>query len=238
MDFPIYLAMTAAEIAKSEVIPPNIAYMACHFSAYGTGISNRPETLPADSLLIFNDRTPIHRHDPLQIAAQLEQLMQATAATGLLVDFQRPVTEEALEVIRALLPLGFPVTVTEAYAEDFDCGVLLSPVPLHTTLQAHAAPWKGRKLWLELSKESQTLLLTSEGCQICPGEDPLASLKTHADARLHCHYQIHLSDARVQFALFRTQDDQKALLQEAADLEFCGAVGLYQEFQDMFYSST
>lgn len=238
MDFPIYLAMTAAEIAKCTALPPKIAYMACHFSAYGTGISNRPDTLPECSLLILNDRTPIHKHDPKQIADQLAQLMKTTSALGLLVDFQRPVTEEALAVIEALLPLDFPVTVTEAYAGDFDCGVFLSPVPLHKTVQTHAAPWQGRPLWLELSKDPELLTLTPDGCQICPGEDTLAQLNIHADARLHCHYQIKTSEEQAQFSLFRTEEDQRTLLREAEELGICGAVGLYQEFQDMFYSST
>lgn len=238
MDFPIYLAMTAAEMAKCRSIPPKIAYMACHFSAYGTGISNRPEHLPAGSVLILNDRTPIHKHDPQLISAQIAQLMDDLSAAGLLVDFQRPVTEEALEVIRALCSLDITLTVTEAFASEFNCDVLLSPAPLHMALQAHAAPWRGRKLWLELSRDPEALRLTSQGCAILPGKDMSELTTTHAQKNLHCHYQISALEEQAEFLLFRTTDDHKSLLQEAEALGFIGAVGLYQEFQDMFYSST
>ena len=47
MGLPLYLAMTAAELSAAEALPRKMAYMACHFSLYGTGLSNIPEQLEA-----------------------------------------------------------------------------------------------------------------------------------------------------------------------------------------------
>ena len=55
-----YLAMTGVEIAAAEALPENIAYMACHFSPYGTGLTGAPEVLPKHSMLILNDRIPFN----------------------------------------------------------------------------------------------------------------------------------------------------------------------------------
>ena len=61
-----FLAMTGAEMRNNSVLPDKIAWMACHFSPYGTGLSNLPKNLPAGSLLMVDDITPPHGHDPHQ----------------------------------------------------------------------------------------------------------------------------------------------------------------------------
>ena len=102
MALPLYLAMTAAEIRENPFLPGNTAYMACHFSPYGTGLSNLPRDLPPESLLILNDRTPIRGHDPQQIRDQLAQAMAQFQCLGLLLDFQRAGNDET----RALVEIG------------------------------------------------------------------------------------------------------------------------------------
>ena len=79
-----HLAMTAAEISYASKLPANPAYMACHFSAYGTGLSNMPTQLPKDSLLILNDRVPVCGHDHDLIPEQLRQLVQSLKCNALL----------------------------------------------------------------------------------------------------------------------------------------------------------
>ena len=74
MPLPIYLAMTAAEFRQNPAISGKIGWMACHFSPYGTGLSNCPTELPPGSMLILNDRTPVCGHDPALIAAQLAEM--------------------------------------------------------------------------------------------------------------------------------------------------------------------
>ena len=49
-----YLAMTASEFAKADPLPPHVAWMACHFSPYDSGLTNLPRKLPTNSLLILN----------------------------------------------------------------------------------------------------------------------------------------------------------------------------------------
>ena len=83
-----FLAMTAAEFATAGTLPEYVAWMACHFSPYGTGLTNLPPTLPPGSLLILNDRIPICGHDPERIAGQLLQTAETTQCTGVLLDFQ------------------------------------------------------------------------------------------------------------------------------------------------------
>ena len=53
-----FLAMTAAETRNHSVLPPKIAWMACHFSPYGLGLSNLPQRLPPHALLLLDDITP------------------------------------------------------------------------------------------------------------------------------------------------------------------------------------
>ena len=79
MTLPMHLAMTAAELACCDSLPSHPAWMACHFSPYGTGLSNLPEHLPEGALLILNDRTPVFGHDPQVICAQLHQIYEASA---------------------------------------------------------------------------------------------------------------------------------------------------------------
>ena len=66
-----FLAMTATEMYRNTSLPEKTAWMACHFSPYGLGLSNLPKELPPGSLLIVDDITPPHGHDPVFIAEQL-----------------------------------------------------------------------------------------------------------------------------------------------------------------------
>jgi hypothetical protein len=89
MVLPRYLAQTREEFAVCPSLPEHPAWMACHFSPYGTGLSNLPEALPKGSLLILNDRTPVFGHDPLQVAAQLEESVVRLECSGILLDFSQ-----------------------------------------------------------------------------------------------------------------------------------------------------
>jgi DNA-binding NarL/FixJ family response regulator len=72
-----FLAMTAAEIRNISVFPGKIAWMACHFSPFGLGLSNLPRALPVGSLLMVDDVTPPRRHDPVFIAEQISAVEQS-----------------------------------------------------------------------------------------------------------------------------------------------------------------
>ena len=119
MEIPLYLSMTAVEFSQCRILPDHTAWMACHFSPYGTGLTNLPTHLPKNSLLILNDRTPIHRHNPKQIRQILEEVVTALDCSGILLDLQRRDCPEAKEIIRQLLTLPYPVGVSDNYAKEF-----------------------------------------------------------------------------------------------------------------------
>lgn len=228
MAIPLYLAMTAAEFSGCEKMPEKIAWMACHFSSYGTSLSNLPRTLPEGSLLILNDRTPVHGHDKLGIADDLARAVDALGCCGLLLDFQRPESEETAAIVKALLALPYPVCVSECYAKELDCPVFLPPVPPHVPIKEYLAPWSGREIWLEAALEGEELTLTESGCRISVPGEPIDSPE-HRDAALFCHYRIAVEERCARFSLYRSRDDLTALLDAAQALGVTRTVGLWQE---------
>jgi len=225
-----YLAMTAAEMRRISAFPEKTAWMACHFSPYSTGISNLPQTLPEGSMLILNDITPIHGHDPKQIEKQLTDCVEANKCSSILLDFQRFDCEETRLLVKHLAnTLPCPVGVSAGYAVDLDCPVFLSPLPCHVPLNEHIAPWQGREIWLEIGMDGNCLQLTEDGCQILPLSPEDIPKSGQIETSLHCHYSIALSDSEARFTLWRTKDDLTDLLTEADSVGIHTAVGLWQE---------
>lgn len=233
MAFALYLAMTAGEIAAADRLPDRLCYMACHFSAYTTGLSNIPKTLPKGSVLILNDRMSIQGHDPQAVARQLKAAAEELEAEAVLLDFQRPVSEEATAIIGSVIDtLSCPVAVCEGYAKDLPCPVFLPPPPVNCPLKTHIAPWQGRELWLEIALDVQAITVTKNGScsrSLFPWDAPDQG---HVDSALHCHYKADVSDEEAVFTLWRTEEDLRELLTEAADLGICRCVGLYQELKE------
>ena len=138
MAIQTFLAMTGAEIGISPLLPPEIAWMACQFSPYGTGLSNLPRQLPPGSLLILDDMTPIRGHDPALICDQLAELTAVLKCSGILLDFQHPDCAETAALAKYLTEaLPCPVAVSEPYAAELDCPVFLPPVPPDVSLANH-----------------------------------------------------------------------------------------------------
>ncbi len=223
-----YLAMTAAEFAACEPMPARKAWMACHFSPYSLGLSNCPQELPADAMLIINDRTPIHGHDPKVILAQL----QAMQFEALLLDFQRPGVPETAALVQFLTAeLPCPVGVSDLYGQDLNCPIFLPPVPLDMPLDAYLSPWGNREIWLEAALDGMVCTVTENGAAAVPlalGEHPSGGQN---DAALHCHYMTELTDTQVIFTLYRNKDDLSALLQAAQGQGVARSIGLYQELR-------
>ena len=223
MDLPLYLALTAAEFMNSSSFPRNLAWMACHFSPYGTGLSNLPPDLPPGSMLILNDRTPIHGHDPEEILYQIKQISPRL----LLLDFQKQAAE-ARQLADYLLPgLECPVGVSHLYAGELDCPVFLPPVPADVPAAEYLSRWKGREIWLEAALEGLRYTVTAQGSTPSPLPHPPSG--GQADTALHCHYTIEEHPYGVDFLLYRTPEDLKHLLQNAKSHGVTCAVGLYQE---------
>lgn len=228
MGLPFYLAMTGAEIHSIPPLSEPIAYMACHFSPYSTGLSNLPERLPAGSLLMVNDRIPIFGHDPQRILEQLLEAVEACSCGGVILDLQREGYPEQRQVCEILTKgLACPVAVSELYASGLDCPVFLSPPPINFPLADHTAPYRDREIWLEAALDAQCFTVTQEGCAVTPLSDPPPENCFREEA-LHCRYSIEADKEAARIRLWRTADDLK-------DIQFPGItrlIGLYQQFTD------
>lgn len=230
-----YLAMTAAEMAAAEVLPEKPGWMACHFSPYSTGLSNLPGKLPEGALLILNDRTPIHRHDPVRVAEQLLTIMEKQKCSALLLDFQQPVTKESADFTASLTQLlPCHLAVSSLYASE-DFPVFLPPVPVDIPIENYIQPWKKGEIWLEIAINQCCICVDEKGAQITGA--PVADKQIiHHDDNLHCHYYITETSSSVLFQLYRTPEDIHSLLQAAQALGIQYTVGLYQELRSITMS--
>lgn len=226
----IYLAMTAGEILGADSLPKHFAYMACHFSPYGTGLSNLPESLPPDSILIVNDRTPICNHDAIKIREQLESIVNTLHCSGVLLDFQRPDEEETALLCDCLAgALPCPVGISHFYAPPLSCPVFVPPLPLDEKLCDYLAPWQGREIWMDIAEESVKFTVTPEGSNCVPCLPPQE--KTIYSKELHCNYQIQVFPNHAEFILHRCRDQFPALMKEASQLGVTNFIGLYQQLK-------
>lgn len=230
MAFPLYLAMTSAEFASASSLPAHMAWMACHFSSYGTGLSNLPQTLPENAMLIVNDRTSVQGHDPELITEQLLQAFEELKFSRVLLDLQRPDDPQTTTIAKAITQaLPCPVGIAASYARGLDGPVFLPPPPLHCPLAEHIRPWQGRELWLEAALDAETITVTAAGSRIAPLQLTQIPEPTFPEDHLHCHYHINVEPQQAVFTLYRTPQTLRVLLQEAEELGICCAVGLYQE---------
>ena len=226
----MFLAMTGAEIGKSKEIPEKIAWMACHFSPYSTGLSNLPRFLPEGAYLILNDLTPIHGHDPLRISQELAECITVFCCRGLRLDFQREGYPEIPSLIETLLQaFPCPVVVSDLYARDFDCPVFLPPVPPSCTLKSHIDTWQGREIWLEIGTDGEEIILTEAGATVTSLPRFSVPDAGFSEEKLHCHYSVDVTN-NARFTLWRTEDDLQALMDEAVKNNVSSMIGLYQEF--------
>lgn len=225
----VFLAQTSGEIKKQ--LPEKLAYMALHFSPYGKGLSNIPGDLPKGSILLLDDSTSPTHHDPQLVAEQLKQLITQLSPAGILLDFQRPFTEELKAMAEYIVKaLPCPVGVTKSYAKDLDCPVFLSPLPANKGLEDYLTPWLKQGIYLEIAPDCIEITVTEKGSeisQIYPVQDlPLV------DKRLHCHYQVEVSPHKAVFTICRHKEDLLSLVQEAESLGVLGCVGLYRELTE------
>lgn len=222
-----YLAMTAAEIAAAPTLPQGLAYMACHFAPYGTGLIGCPEALPSASMLILNDRIPYCGHDMSQIAHQLSTWVRQLSCSCILLDFLRADTPTALGEFLANA-LCVPVGAPPDFAANMDSPVFLPPVPPDQPIEAYLRPWTGREIWLEITPEIHRLTLDTQGCtkEILSVEE--ADVFPFSDTSLHCCYRTEVFPNRAVFTLRRRPEDIDQLLIGAEALGVTRSIGLYQ----------
>ena len=226
MAIPLYLAQTAAEFASISPKPDHLAWMACHFSAYGTSLTNLPRHLPQKSLLILNDRTPVQGHDPEAVCKALMDTVKRLDCSGILLDFQHQGCEA---IVTKAVTLPCPVAVTESYAQGLDCPVFLSAPPLNKPLSDYIKPWKGRQIWLEAALGCEEITVTENGSQMSELDFHQTGSFPFIDEKLHCKYSTEIEKDCIRFTLCRGKEELTALLNEAESLSIAIAVGLYQE---------
>ena len=228
MPIPCYLAMTGGEFFCADRLPDKVAWMACHYSCYGTGLSNLPEELPEGSLIIVNDRTPPWQHDVGLITQQLLQLSETEKPFGFLLDLQRPDLSKNRELVRAVAhALPCPVAVSALYADEVDAPVFLPLLPTDMLLTDHMAPWSGRAIWLEVGLQTEVYTVTHRGCTLKSAADATLPDPVFDEEALFCRYHWTLSEKEAVFTLQRSEKEIDALLQKAEGIDL--AVGLYQQ---------
>lgn len=224
MALPLYLALTAAEFTACSHFPAPMAWMACHFSPYGTGLCGLPPAFPPDSMVIVNDRIPPAGHDPGYI---LDQLAQITCSC-ILLDFQYPGVQETASLARTIVEgTQRPVGVTPCYGKDLDCPVFLPPIPPDVSPDACLSPWRNREIWLEAALDGMTYTVTEHGSQ--PGTLSRIPNRGFQEDALFCHYRAALQENQVLFSLWRTREDLDALLEAVQNFGVTKTVGLWQE---------
>lgn len=224
-----YLAYTAGEL-QGGTPEGKLAYMACHFSLYTTGLSNLPERMSAGSMLILNDQIPISGHDPHRIADQLQETMESFSCDSLLLDFQRPGNEETAQLCHLLAAqMHCPLGISHHYASSIDCAVFLPPPSMDMPLSEHIKPWQDRKIWLEAALEAAEFTITPDGCKVSPLPYEPPQGESFIDEALHCRYRSEVECNKIRFHLYRTADQLDALLTEADSHGIEKSIGLYQQ---------
>ena len=222
----VFLAQTGGEMERSPA--DNMAYMGCHFSPYGKGLSNLPVTLPKGAMLLLDDSTPPDGHNSEVVITELKEIVQKYSVSSVILDFQGEITDESMDIAQHLVnALPCPVAVTEGYAKELGCPVFLSPTPVNMAIRDHIDRWLPQGVYLELAPMATCFTVTENGC---------TSLAMHyteglplADTRLHCHYNVEVFPDRAVFTLCRTKEDLQALIVEAKQLGVLHMLGLYQE---------
>lgn len=183
-------------------------------------------------MVIVNDRTPVDRHDPQIILSQLQELTDRCKPDCILLDFQRPGQEQTAQITRTLCEnLPCPVGVSESYAKDLDCPVFLPPPPLYQSLKEYLKPWNGRKIWLEIALDRQTITVTESGSQFQSMQITALAEPNFADKELHCAYHIECNKDAAIFTLQRDRSQLDSLLEEAKKIGVELAVGLNQQLR-------
>ncbi len=226
----VYWAMTHLELLGCPQPPAGFGWLSCHLSSADCGLSNLPDTMPAQGLLCIDDSLLPDGHDAFYIARQAAELSERLSLAGVVLDFQRPYDPQLHTIAREIQKaVPCPVATTPGYAQDWPGAVFLPPVPLNQCPGDYFSPWKGRELWLELGRERLRMVLTEDGCQCFPGENALGT-PVFYDHNLYCHYHIELNHDCAVFTLERSWEDSMSLTEDGRQYGVTNAIALYQEF--------
>lgn len=225
MALPLYLAMTRSEILENGRIPPAFGW----FSKADGIVGELPAWYPEGGMLILTDELPVRADDIPGAVKSLTRMAQAHRFDSLLLDFQRSGDPDAQAFVKEMAEaVSCPVCVSECYAHETDCAVLLPPVPPDVPVEEYLRPWQGREVWLEAALDGMVITVTAEGSEAKTLLRGVPGKGEHGDESLCCHYRVETGEHAV-FTLRRTEDDLRLLLKQAEKLGVTRAVGLYQE---------
>ena len=223
-----YQAMTAWELEFARKIPEQMAYMACHFSPYGTRLGNVPKALPEGAVLMVNDRIPVAGHDGRAISEQLGELVEAFQVAAVVLDLQRPGVQETKEIAgRIVEALPCPVAVSDCYAEGLSGAVFLSPPELWTPVEDWLAPWAGREIWAEAVCQQAVVRITEDGS--CYSEVPFGDEDWKLQEERFLSWEVTKGDGVLSVGLRRGPEELKKWMEQAEKLGVKRFFGLYQQ---------
>lgn len=227
MALPLYLAMTGAEILENIQFPSGFGWM-----SGAASIAALPSWCPEGGMLILTDEQPFSLEDVPEIVKALTQAVQVGRFENVLLDFQRPGSPDTQALVRAAAnSVSCPIGVSECYARETDCAVLLPPVPPDIPAEEYLRPWQDREVWLEAALDGLVINVTENGAKYETLLRGQPGKGEYRDESLCCHYRVEIGDSAV-FTLRRTEEDLRILLNQAEKLGVTRAVGLYQELRD------
>lgn len=231
MEIPWFPAITQEEIQKLATLPAQFAWMACHFNPEGNGIMDLPETLPPGCILILNDQIPYHGQSGEVIGQQLTECAQRWSLHGVLLDFERPVSEELRETVRMLVStLPCPVACGKNLEIEGLVSVIQMP-PLSEKPKEYFESKKG--VWLELRKQAEGYRIERDGSKSYSTEEPQGEkLKRLQDTALCVHYHFTVNTENADFVLWRDHKDREKIIEQAKEAGIDTVIGLYQEFRE------
>ena len=234
MAIACYLAMTPGEVSACPQLPAKTAWMACHFSSSGAGISNLPSELPDGAMLILDDSIPFNGHDLSLISRELSQAVEQLDVQSVLLDFQRPNVPQVQTLTETLVSaLPCLVGVSAPYARGLDCPVFLPPLPLDQCLEEYLTPHKGREVWLDMAPGCGQYHIHFQGNQYIPLPPDAFPPGPFRDNTLRCCYATGVTDDGVTFSLYRGPEELEKLLKDAEMLGVSTAIALYQELASL-----
>lgn len=214
-----------------STLPAQFAWMACHFDPNGNGIIDLPETLPPGCILILNDKTPYNGHNAERITQQLAECAQRYSIHGLLLDFERPISEALKETVRRLVyALPCPVACMKNLKIEGLVSVIQMP-PILGTPEEYFHTKKGA--WLELRKQAEKYQIEMDGCKsdsIREPQDELTEGQQETALCVHYHFTVNAENANL--TLWRNRQDREIIMELAKQAGIDTIIGLYQEFRN------
>ncbi len=227
MALKVYLAMTESEIREKSPSLPAVAWLTGGFIRETGELVGMGALCPEGTMLTVTDSAGLEGLDLDGALSALMRTVEEYHCESILLDFQQPECPEAAALAeRVVNAATCPVGVSAKYAVD-GCAVLVPPVPVDRTVEEYLEAWRGREIWLELSREGKHMTVGEDGVseESVDGTEP----GPHYEKQFCCHYDLQIGEHAAHFYLSRGKEDLLAMMERAESLGVTRTVGLYQE---------